>query len=195
MLHRRSLIFLAVLLLSPICLCVATLGYIFAYNHIGRITDFRDVYGGFTIPNTDYMLHVTPLSPSSPDSQSVDTYEITLENLFTQRNFVLIKWTDCIAIACLPDFAVFRLEDKTYFILKRRSQGSAGGAIYTTFNLSGSEPKVMGRPNKDNILITDFTSCVYPHLAGDELHFESAFDCDAYPFLVDEQFFETMKLT
>lgn len=191
--RKKWPIILIFLLLSPVCLCVATTVYWFGYNRIGRVTDFRAMSDGLQIPNTNYMLRVTLLSSS--DSKVPNTYEYALENLSSNNRFTLGRWSKAGDWTTAPSFAFLENNNSAYFFTKRSSGGSSGTSIYNIFNITGEKPEPISNPNGSNIVNTDFYSCTYPRLTRNELQFENAFDCDFYPILVDEQFFETVKLT
>jgi hypothetical protein len=185
---------LAIVLISPVCFCVTTVGYIFAYRQIGCISDFRPIADGFQIPGSDYVLHVTRLPSKTSNSISEDSFEYSLENKIEQNLLILGQWSDYQMDYCHPTFTFFDHRGITYLITKRCSNGNSGSSVYNILNISEEKPLPVNSYNQLNDPIPDVSPCLFPRLVGDELIFEDAFDCDAYPFLEDEPFFYSVKL-
>jgi hypothetical protein len=190
MLRKTLSLLLSIVLLTPICLCVGTFGYIVGYRHIDRITDFRPPSDGFQIPATDYTLRVTRIV-ANPTQSLGDVYEFALEKKHNLARFEIGRWSIC-DISCLPEFTYLNVENRVYLITNTIRSGAKHFKIY---DVSENEPRqITAKSSYSEIFFGEFSSCVYPRLVGDELHFEGSFDCDAYPILVGKQFFTVVKL-
>ncbi len=170
---------LAILLISPVCLCVSSIGYKYVYGQIGRITDFRRFSGELRLLDTNYLMDV---------SRGIDNYVIILKNTINKNEF---KITHGI-IGANPEFSTFASEGKTYFILKTEGIFEEGAMYFQIYNLSGDNiAQVVSSSTSEPTL---FRSCIYPRLYDNELFFEEAIDCEIYPVLIDNQFFYSVKL-
>jgi hypothetical protein len=179
---------LAILLfvaISPLLLCIGSIGYMFLYGTVDRITDFRPFSGDVQFQGTKYVMKVTKGLGKFGDV----IFEINLKNTVNRNELSITRG----AGGGNPEYSAFQANGKTYFILKTGSLGNDGSMHFQIYDLSGDQIRPIDKTSTGEPAV--YSSCVYPQLNQNELFFEDAFDCDIYPVLVDEQFFSSVKLS
>lgn len=158
---------------------MSSIGYIYAYGQIGRLTDFRHFSSELQLPDTHYTMNVTKVT---------DNHAIILRNM---NNNYELKITNG-NISANPEFFTFLSEGKTYFILKTEGLFEEGAMYLQIYNLGEDHiTPVVSSTTSDPTLNR---SCVYPQLYDNKLFFEDALDCEIYPFLVENQYFYSVNL-
>lgn len=170
---RRLAIAVVLAFLALCLLVVAAFAFVLYYPQLGRMNDFRELRQSTTLSGTNYALELIG-------------NDVRFRNTVTQSLYVT-------GLSSLPDdpllYTLLRHRDNTYLIVgSDHEDGNIGGFWFDIFNITG-EPYIV-----DDRGVLPHLSCTYPRLDGDALLFETAHQCDFYPFFVRDQLFYTVRL-